>query len=118
MPSGLSRRGHRLTPGLFPCCYEELVAVCFQLFRSLSNIFNIKFEPGGESGQICWPFVHTKTRLGSLRKRPEGKLLDPLEIAGVEVFIVFFFERETQTLSIESGAFLRIRGDRAVTSHK
>src|SRR5690242_19552609 len=41
--------GHRLTPWLFPCYYQELVAFCFQLLRGLGNIFYVKFEPGDGS---------------------------------------------------------------------
>src|SRR5205085_2030127 len=85
------------------------------LFRGLGNIFYIKFEPGGWSWQISWPFLHAKTRLSSLRKRPQGKMLDTLDNFGVEVPISFFFERKAQTISIESCAFLRISGDWAVT---
>ena len=58
--------GNGLTPWLFPCCYQERVALCFQLFRGLCNIFYVKFEPGGGSWQIGWPFVHTETRLSCL----------------------------------------------------
>src|SRR5690242_2387122 len=110
--------GHGLTPWLFLCCYQKRVPLCFQLLRGLGNIFDIKFEPGGGSWQMRWPFVHAKTRLCSLRKRPEGKSLDPFELFSVEVATRFFFEREAKALSIESYAFLRISGDWAVTGNK
>jgi hypothetical protein len=53
-----------------------------------------------------------------LRKRPQGKSFDSFKLFSVEVAIIFFFERETKAPSIESQAFLRIRGDWAVTGNK
>ena len=45
-------------------------------------------------------------------------MLDPLEIFSVQVSIRFFLERKTQTISIESCAFLHLSGDGAVTGNK
>ena len=72
----------------------------------------------GGSWEMRWPFVHAKTRLCSLRKRPQGKMLDPFEIFGVVVPIGFFCKREAKAVSIESRAFLRLSGDWAVTGNK
>ena len=117
-PFWTQQTGHRLTPRLLPCGDQEPIALCFQLFRCLGNVFHVKFQPGGRRGQIARPFVHAKAGLGCLRKRPEGKRVDPFKLFRVEVAIGFFFERETQAVSIESRAFLRICGDRAISSNK
>ncbi len=110
--------GHRLTPRLLPCGDQKPIALCFQLFRCLGNVFNVKFQPGGGHGQIAGPFVHAKAGLSCLPKRPEGKRLDSIELFRVEVAIGLFLERETQALSIESCAFLSISDDWTVPGNK
>ncbi len=117
-PFWTQQTGHRLTPRFLPCGDQESIAPCFQLFRGLSHVFHVKFQPGGGCGQIARPFVAAKAGRGCLRKRPEGKRLDSFELFRVEVAIGLFLERETQTVSIESCAFLCISDDRTVPGNK
>ena len=104
-----------LPPRFFAGRDKKFISLFRQFFRCRFYIFHIELEPCLGNRNVFGPRIRSEARLRSLRKRPQGKMLDPLHLLRMEIAALPLFKRHAEIFYIEFPARFVVLNDRAKT---